>query len=250
MKKNILYGAILGDLAGQPYEFPAMTFFPLIEDINLHNPDSFITDDTYMTLATAKAILDNQSFEEAYKEIGNMYQGDHYAKGFKEWLASPLGTINPSWGNGCLMRISPIMYLNLSYDEKIMMVLESCLTSHAHPISVFNSIELCEVYFNRGRNSSRKFDFIFKPFEKFEVKADATFEFCHMTFLANQLTHNALRQAISCGGDTDTNASIIGELMSYTHQDLTQEDISYVESKLDPFLLDILHRFNNFINPN
>ena len=57
IKKNKLYGAILGDLAGQPYEFPILTHFPDIKDINLHNPNSVFTDDTLMTLATAKSIM-------------------------------------------------------------------------------------------------------------------------------------------------------------------------------------------------
>lgn len=248
MKKNKLYGAILGDLAGQPYEFPPMKYFPSPSEINLHNPESKFTDDTLMTLATAKALMDKQSFEEAYKEVGNKYQGDHYGKGFKEWLTTPIGTTGTSWGNGCLMRISPIMYLNIRHFEKQKLIIESCVTSHCNGMSIIYSLELLELY-----NSHQNFtETPLKHFEKFEVKADKTFEFCkHLVSKYSDwdsTLHEAIRMSISCGGDTDTNASIIGEFMNYknNHQ-LTQDDIQYVESKLDPYLLNILHRFNKFV---
>lgn len=241
MKSNKLYGAILGDLAGQPFEFPPMKHFPLIQEINLHNPDSVITDDTLMTLATAKSIMDNQPIEEAYKEIGLKYNGDHYGKGFKEWLKSPIGTTNNSYGNGCLMRMSPYMYLNIT-DKRRELIVEGCLTSHAHPSSIVKSLDLCELYNSKPLVLQ---PFTRKNFVKFAVSSDKTFDFIKDLFLSFNSTHTAMKKAISCGGDTDTNASIIGELMNYTYQDITPEDVVYVDSKLDPYLLDILHRFQN-----
>ncbi len=254
MKKNKLYGAILGDLAGNPYEFPIMEHFPPIETINLHNPDSQISDDTLMTLATAKAILDNQSFEEAYKEVGLQYTGDHYGKDFKEWLNSPTPTQGVSWGNGCIMRMSPLMYLNEDsgkeeeYDVQ-KLVVESCMVSHSNPISVLACLKLNSLYDMANFLSAEAKDIIrpqlpIENFTKFAVKADETLDFCADIMFSYKSTHEAIKKAISCGGDTDTNASIIGEFLNYTYQDLTQEDIDYVESKLDPYLLDILHRFN------
>ena len=244
MKKHKLYGAILGDLVGQPYEFPVMTHFPNVEDINLHNPNSVFTDDTLMTLATAKAILDNQTFEEAYKEVGMKYQGDHYGKDFKEWLKSPVGTKGISWGNGCLMRISPIMYLSNSMESKKRMIIESCLSSHNNADSILYSLELLELYKEEDTIDFIKFPLL--EFIEFKVKAIDTFRFCRsaFTYFSNKNTQDAIKKVVSCGGDTDTNASIVGELLNYHLQDLTREDVRYVESKLDPYLLDILKRFN------
>lgn len=267
MKKNKLYGAILGDLAGQPYEFPAMQHFPPVETINLHNPDSVITDDTLMTLATAKSILDNQPIEEAYKEMGLKYPGDHYGKGFKEWLQTPLGTVGQSWGNGCLMRMSPYMYLNADAMEKFeargededyediderKLIVEACMVSHSNPVSVLACLKLMDLYnafgffqFTEQKHVDElKVTLDIQPFTKFAVRADDTIEFCSNVAACHKSTHEAIKFSISRGGDTDTNASIIGELMNFTYGDLTDEDIAYVESKLDPYLLDILHRFN------
>ena len=140
--KYKLYGAILGDLAGQPYEFPAMQ--GPYTNVNIHNKESHITDDTLMTLATARAILDDISFEQAYKEMGKMYQGDYYGKGFLEWLDAPMGTTNDSFGNGCLMRISPIMYL--PKEGRKIKVIDSCLNSHINAISIASCVELHDIY--------------------------------------------------------------------------------------------------------
>jgi ADP-ribosylglycohydrolase len=239
--KYKLYGAILGDLAGQPYEFPIMQ--GPYTNVKIHNPESHFTDDTLMTLATARAMLDDISFEQAYKEMGKMYQGDYYGKGFKEWIESPDGTIGNSYANGCLMRISPLMYL--PNEGKEFKVVESCLNSHVNPISICSSVRLHDLYRygpTMKQNGMRKFNP--EPFTKFTVKADDTFSFIFHLYSSCNSTKTAIIKAIECGGDTDTNASIIGELMNYTYNDITRRNAKYVESKLDPYLLSILKEFN------
>ena len=83
-----------------------------------------------------------------------------------------------------------------------------------------------------------------KAFKKFKVRADDTLKFC--INLADQCDniHEGIRIAIECGGDTDTNASIVGELLNYRYGGLTQEDIDYVESKLNSMQLNVLRMFN------
>lgn len=240
--KYKLYGAILGDLCGQPYEFPAMQ--GPYTNIEIHNPESKITDDTIMTLATAFALMYNLKFELVYKYFGLKYYGDYYGKAFKEWLNSPNGTVGQSYGNGSLMRISPIMYLKDNIKFK---AIESCLCSHCSPISVNSVISLYDLY-----GSSRPFPYgddtnevlSIPHFTEFKVKADDTMEFIERLCWKCYSTHEAIVTAVECGGDTDTNASIIGELMNYTYNDITEEDALYVESKLDTFLLVILKDFN------
>lgn len=81
-------------------------------------------------------------------------------------------------------------------------------------------------------------------FEKFDVTAKGTIDFIGYAYMYSNSTYETIEAVVKCGGDTDTNASIIGELMNYTFNDLTKEDCEYVESKLDSFLLDILIKFN------
>lgn len=136
MKK--LYGAILGDLAGQPYEYKYEGDF---SEFNIHDEKSVVTDDTILTLATAAYMLGRyESFEDAYRQLGQRYINlDFFGKGFQQWLSTPYGTVNNSWGNGCLMRISPLMYKNSR--REIMSktrpdIVMSCMNSHNHPESI------------------------------------------------------------------------------------------------------------------
>lgn len=243
MKNHKLYGAILGDLCGQPFEFPPMKG-PYI-NVDIHNPNSDFTDDTIMTLATAYALLNDISFEKAYKLFGKIYYGDHYGKNFKTWIYKPYGILNDSIGNGALMRVSPIMYVSNNQLEIDMLLAASCYNSHANVDSYNTCLALKDLY-------SNKYDISYMnnviPFTKFESTVISTYNFIENLFgysLKNGLTSTeSIIKAVECGGDTDTNASIIGELMNYIKNDLTIDDINYVESKLDPFLLDVLKEFN------
>ena len=240
--KYKLYGAILGDLCGQPYEFPVMQHFPKIKDIDLLNPNSHITDDTIMTLATARSIMYNTNIEHEYKYMGLKYPEAGYGKGFKAWLKTPPGTTNDSYANGCLMRFSPFIYILLSchlHGKGI----ESIRCSHAHADSYTACQQLLHLYEPMSKIKIGKYK---KPkkFKKFDVSALGTVDFVAQVFMNTQTTEEAIKLAISCGGDTDTNASIVGELCNYKYKDITAKQARYVESKLDPYLLKILKDFN------
>ena len=242
--KNKLYGAILGDLCGQPFEFASYTGYN--KPITIHNPDSNITDDSLMTLATAYAILNNVAYESAYKYLGNKYTNSNigYGGNFAEWLRSPFGTKLNSWGNGCLMRCSPVFYaFNSNKVMRHANIAASCLNSHDSFESVEACLNLDKLYFEFDKYDKPLVD---KPikFENFEVKSTPTFEFVEKVFAHTTSTNDAILKAVECGGDTDTNASIVGELSTFHYNDLTEEDIKYVESKLDPFLMNILYSFN------
>lgn len=238
--KYKLYGAILGDLAGQPFEFGKYE-----GKLQLHNPDSVFTDDTIMTLASAQFMINRKigirkkdTIEMCYKNMGKLYNGDHYGKGFKAWLSSPLGTVNTSYGNGSIMKISPFMY----GDSPITDSLSSILRSHLHEMSVESVIKLCDAYKNKFVYG----DAHITNKKRFKVESDATIDLVLSEFENYPFsTQESILNIIGYGGDTDTNASILGELCNFYYKDLSRKDVEYVESKLDPFLLNILKTFNN-----
>jgi ADP-ribosyl-[dinitrogen reductase] hydrolase len=248
MKNNKLYGAILGDLAGQPYEFKYKGDY---SEFNIHDPKAHFTDDTIMTLATAKAMLEgNNNFKKWYLILGSKYlHEDYFGKRFKKWIKDEIAcesSENDSWGNDCLMRISPLMYLENKVDAQNLAI-ESCFCSHLASQSIIAVNKLFELYQESGlRKHAGKYkpENHVKRFEKFDVTAKGTIEFIENLWWVSNSTHQVIEFGVKCGGDTDTNASIVGELMNYTFQDLTKEDIEYVESKLNPYLLSILHEFN------
>lgn len=237
-----LYGAILGDLAGQPYEFNYKGDY---SEFDIHDKKSHFTDDTLMTLASASYLLDKfDSLEDAFKDMGKRYEGNYYGKTFKKWLQSYNGTIGNSYGNGCLMRVSPFMYCENSLEKAI----ESCFCSHLHSKSIIGVVNLYELY---QHSKIRKIASKYKPENhilyaknKFIIEADETSKLIEHLYWLSESTHETIEKTIKLGGDTDTNASIIAELMNYTFQDLNIKDVEYVESKLDDYLLSILKEFN------
>lgn len=234
MTKFKLYAAILGDLCGQPYEFKKDNYN---KPIRLHNPDSHITDDTIMTLASADAVLNRGSLEDTYKRWGARYSGDYYGAGFRSWLNTPKGTRNPSYGNGCLMRMSPFMYT----DTPLLYAMDSLSHSHYNEQSYQAVLKLYKAY--KEFPISWTTDSI-KDFEKFEVEAGKTADFC--INVARQYTNiqGAILRTVGCGGDTDTNASIVGELLNFKFGGITEMDVDYVESNLDYYQLSTLREFN------
>ena len=252
MKNNVkhkLYGAILGDLCGQPFEFPIMS--AKYSDAVIHNPDSHITDDTVLTLATAYAIMNGLTFESVYKEFGKKYtdekNGLGYGSGFKEWIDKPLGILNKSYGNGCLMRISPAIYAAEDANEMEFLIAASCYCSHAHNKSFTSCMDLADLYIGHFSSEAQPIE----KFKKFEVTAEPTYRFIENLFFNmwesdGLSTQDCILTAVECGGDTDTNASIIGELGNSHNNDITDEDVAYVDSKLEEFpeLLKILKDFN------
>ena len=81
-----MIGAIIGDIVGSPYEGRRMKFFDY--DFPLINEKSTFTDDTILTVATAMAIMEDISYEEAYLELGRKYRNKGYGGAFQAWLYS------------------------------------------------------------------------------------------------------------------------------------------------------------------
>lgn len=233
--KYKLYGAILGDLAGQPYEYKYEGDF---SEFQLHDPKSTITDDTIMTLATASVLLgDFKTFDEVYRYFGQKYINlDSFGKRFQQWLTTPKGTIGNSYGNGAIMRISPLMYAPFT----LVNIFESIRCSHHHEKSYKAGIMLYEAY--QGNEDEK--DPYFVQQGVFEIEADKTASICLSLLRQDLSTQEGIKIAVKLGGDTDTNASIYGELANSHYKDITEKDAAYVESKLDGFLLNILKRFN------
>lgn len=237
MDKNKLYGVILGDIAGKQYEYKHQGDLPSIDKINIHPIDSSYSDDTIMTLASARSIMYNTDIEHEYKFWANRYKNFGFGKGFMEWCKTPPGTVNDSWANGCLMRISPFIWQN-----KFEAMLRSIATSHSH----IDCLKACSSLWDSYHYNDLQLESKPKPWKEFEVKALPTIEFVKQVYYASSSTQEAIKIAISCGGDTDTTASIVGELSNYHRNDLTKEDTEFVEIMLSTELRQILKEFNNY----
>ena len=135
-----MYGAILGDIIGAPYEFYNIKTkdFPLFIA-----EESHFTDDSVMTIAVCSAILkagvdaDEQTMKNALVESmiqwGNKYPLAGYGGRFSEWLVSENPKPYYSWGNGSAMRVSAVGWLFNSLERTREVARWSAEVTHNHP---------------------------------------------------------------------------------------------------------------------
>lgn len=233
--KYKLYGAIYGDIVGRLYEYKFEGDLPTT--LNMFPKGGKISDDSLMTLASAYSILNNIPAEEAYKLIGSKYGEEYgYGKNFIKWIKGEECFTN-SYGNGSIMRISPFIWANKLED-----IDSSIECTHNHPSSYLAAKKLCELYASEDTTSKIENAHFT---EGFFINAFDTYQIVEkLFFLGNQDLEINVSNAIKIGGDTDTNASILGELINYKNRNISEKIITFVEEHLDDYLLGILKEFN------
>ncbi len=117
-----MYGAILGDIVGSPYEFDCNNY--KAKDFPLFSQQSEFTDDTVMTLAVAKALMDTRGQDDAaikaalvreMQRLGCTYPDRGYGVRFGGWLYEDAPKPYNSYGNGSAMRVSPVAIATLPF---------------------------------------------------------------------------------------------------------------------------------------
>lgn len=162
-----MLGAIIGDLAGSFREFTGAEKYadlPLVPTKNQlpkeHKRGIGITDDSLLTLATARTILrvdrmpTIEDFSNTYWVIGNQFKDPigGFGGGFKLWLTDETQAPYHSCGNGSAMRISPVGYAATTVDEVLTMAFNSACATHNHPegIKGAQSVALAIYYARKG----------------------------------------------------------------------------------------------------
>ncbi len=252
-----MLGAIAGDIIGSVYEWDPIktTEFALFQD------RSTFTDDTVLTAATAEAIMGSLDYARAYKDFGRRYPGRGYGGNFGMWLASEDAGPYNSWGNGSAMRASPIGFAFDSVDEVLAQAKQSAEVTHNHPEGIKGAqAAALAVYLGRtgadleqikdeiaGRfdyDLDRTLDEI-RPGYQFDVSCQGTVPEAIIAFLESEDFEDAIRKAISLGGDSDTLACITGGIAQAYYKEIPPEIVNEVQNRLSAELLDIVNRFND-----
>ncbi len=129
-----MLGAVLGDVIGSVYEFrnAKTKEFPLI------TPQTRYTDDSVMTLAVAKWLLEDQNHTESglvncMQSVGRRHIHAGYGSKFRSWLLSDDPCPYNSWGNGAAMRVSPVGLYAKSIEEALELARITACVTHDHP---------------------------------------------------------------------------------------------------------------------
>ena len=135
-----MYGAILGDIVGSPYEFDCNNY--KAKDFPLFSRRSDFTDDTVMTLAVAKALLSTRGQDDAaikaalvreMQQLGRAYPDRGYGTHFGGWLYEDDPQPYQSYGNGSAMRVSSAAWLATDMAETLHLARLTAQVTHDHP---------------------------------------------------------------------------------------------------------------------
>ena len=267
--QTLVIGAIIGDCIGQPYEFPKSKRIRH-KNFPLFLPGSRFTDDTVMTVALMKALIDEKKIGEAdygnhFKEFAVKYPDAGYGGRFKQWTKGEL--LGDSFGNGAAMRISPAGYL-LSESLESLLCVATNITACSHNTDY--AIKTAQAVARGIRRGLLGFDMsdikksiedilgdkIFRPSEYdicynlLKNSFSASFPSVHQAiacFLVSESVEDAIREAVACGQDSDTQAAIAASLALAYYKELPAEIIKGMPDLPDEFI-QIIAKFSQAYN--
>jgi ADP-ribosylglycohydrolase len=262
-----MYGAILGDIIGSPYEFDRGN---KTKEFPLFSKYSTFTDDSVMTIAVAEATMDllhaahgaRNKMIASMKKYGRMFPRAGYGSMFRRWLQwddpQPYG----SYGNGSAMRVSSVAWLFNEIESVRAVARVSAEVSHNHPeglkgaeataAAIFlartgNSKAKIKTYIeeNFGYDLSRTCDEIRPGYQHVETCQETVPE-AITAFLEGESFEDVIRTAVSLGGDCDTLTCIAGAIAEgfYGVPDKLKQEC---KNRLPEELRVVLERFDQVI---
>ena len=234
-----MIGAIVGDIAGSRFEWHNRETkrFTLLRAKGESRHPCYFTDDTVMTLAVADAIMKwRKNGEGAYdalsaetvmsmQNFGRRYPHAGYGGAFRRWLKDENPQPYNSWGNGSAMRVSACGWAGQTLDEVKAMSCAVTEVTHNHPEGIKGAEATAVATFLARTGKSMDevkevvvrdyypLDFTLdeiRPFYEFDVSCQGTVPQALEAFFESTSFEDAIRNAISIGGDTDTVAAITG----------------------------------------
>ena len=257
----MLWGAIIGDIVGSIYEFSNIKtkkfpFFPM---------NGYITDDSCMTIAVADALMKwkhddgdlQQLTIQSMREIGFKHPNMGYGFGFAKWLFNKEAEPYNSWGNGAAMRISAVGWIGNSITEVKRLSYMVTAVSHDH-IEGIKGAEATAVAIFMARTGKTKEEIAKYITDNYydwcssvaELQANYSWDgSCQGTvppalqcFFESESFEDAIRNAISIGGDSDTIGAITGAVAG-TYYGIPKEMIETARKYVPDDLLTIIDKF-------
>jgi ADP-ribosylglycohydrolase len=250
-----MLGAIIGDIIGSVYEFhPTKNL-----DFPLFSHHSTFTDDTVLTVATAKWLLDGGVYSRLLKDFTLRYPRRGYGSKFFQWANS--GNIEPynSFGNGSAMRVSPVGFSASTEKEILQLAETSAAVTHNHPEGIKGAQSVALVIFlaRQGKSKSEikamlqnKFGYELNS-SYVEIQASYRFdETCQgsvpqaiVAFLTANSFEDTIRRAVALGGDADTQACIAGGMAEAFFGEIPGELKKEAAKRLPLEFIELIDRF-------
>jgi len=258
-----MLGAIIGDISGSRFEWENCKS----KDFELLAFQCRPTDDSVMTLAVAKAILRSRELKTdlvaetiaAMQEFGRQYPHAGYGGMFSRWIKDPDPQPYNSFGNGAAMRVSPCGFAASSLEEAVSLARTVTAVTHDHPEGLKAAEAVASAIFmaRQGESLLAIRDYIEANYYKLDFTLDSirlTYSFdvtcqgsvpqAFEAFFESTGFEDAIRNAISIGGDSDTIAAITGG-MAEAYYGIPDEIRRHALTYLDQVQLSVLNSFES-----
>ena len=250
-----MIGVIAGDIIGSVYE----RVITKSADFPLFDRRCPFTDDTVLTVATAHAILSGTPYETAYRDFGREHPHAGYGGSFYKWLLSEEPHPYNSWGNGSAMRVAPVGFAFSDVDAVLHEAERSAAVTHNHEegikgaqataLAVFlarsgaSKDEIrTDLTLRFGYDLHRTVDQI-RPDYQWDVSCQRSVPEAIIAFLDSSDVENAIRLAVSLGGDADTQAAIAGGIAEAFYKHVPESIVGAVRERLPPRFIEVIDAF-------
>ena len=265
-----MYGAILGDIIGCPYEFDRGN---KTKDFPLFSTESEFTDDTVMTIAVADAFMEaiasgateqelKGKLVEKMQDYGKRYPYAGYGSRFSCWLTANHPAPYSSFGNGSAMRVSSVAWLYNDIISVVNAARISAEVTHNHPEGIKGAQATAAAIFlartgaskakiksfihgEFGYDLSRTCDQI-RPTYRHVESCQETVPEAITAFLEGDSFEDVIRTAVSLGGDCDTLTAIAGSVAEAFYG-VPEKLKDECRNRLTTDLGAVLHRFDNHL---
>jgi ADP-ribosylglycohydrolase len=250
-----MIGAIAGDIIGSVYEWNNIK----TKVFTLFSAKCFFTDDSILTIALADSILSGASYVDNLKKFYCWYPNGGYGSSFHRWAQSGGAEPYNSWGNGAAMRISPVGYAYNDLDTVLRKAADFTEITHNHPEGIKGGQATAAAIFLARTGQSKaeikefsetKFQYDLskhvdniRPSYKYDVSSQGTVPQAIRAFIDSTDFEDAIRTAVSLGGDTDTLACITGGIAQAFYGGVPEPVVNKVYDILDERLGKITREF-------
>ena len=256
-----MLGAVIGDMIGSPYEFGSEKR----KDFLMFAPNCRPTDDSIMTIAVGLACIEAElgdewdfkaSLTEWMRRLGRMYPNAGFGNQFYNWLMDDHAGSYGSYGNGSAMRVSPVAWAAAELEDVLRLAKWSAEITHDHPDGIKGAQAVAAAIFlartGANRDEIRQYveenfydlDFTLdeiRPYYVADLSCEGSVPQAIVCFLEAADYEDAVRNAVSLGGDGDTQAAIAGSIAEAYFgipEELQEQALEYLDDTLREYLME------------
>lgn len=257
-----MIGAVIGDIIGSHYEWHNVK----TKDFDLFPSDCRFTDDSVLSVAVAEKLLraegSNLNNKKTYamwiKHYFGKFSDAGFGQMFKDWAYSDSLYVQKSYGNGAAMRVTAIAYAFDNLKDVLREVEDSCYYTHKNKEAITGAKAVATAIFMARNNATKNeikqyiekvYHYELIPLDDiredytFDSRASYTVPPAIEAFIESDSYEDAIRNAVSIGGDSDTIACMTGGIAEAYYKEIPQPIIDKARLKMDAGLKRVMGEF-------